>query len=95
VAGTLRIIVVPILVPPLWSAAAFPEYPTGKAGGYAVSTQTAGVAIGVQPVEDLADQENYRKLIQQARRLRRYGCDFIKTGIHILKNGRNIAEDTE
>lgn len=40
-------------------AASFPDYPILKAADYAVSTEAAGVTIGVQPVDDLKEQREY------------------------------------
>ena len=47
------------LVPPVYAASAFQEYPLSQAGDYAVSTQTAGLTIGVKAVENLKEQETY------------------------------------
>jgi hypothetical protein len=40
-------------------AASFPDYPVLRAVDYAVSTEAAGVTIGVQSVDDLKEQREY------------------------------------
>ena len=37
----------------------FIDYPVHPAASYAVTAQSAGFTIGVQPVEDLKDQKTY------------------------------------
>lgn len=46
-----------VLAPAFYGEQKFPDYPVHAAGSYAVTAQTAGLAIGVQPVEDLKDQK--------------------------------------
>ena len=58
----LRIVsalVVLFLVPPIYTADKFPDYPVRKAGEYAATAEKAGLTIGVQPVEDPKDQKTY------------------------------------
>lgn len=52
-------LVVLSLVPPVYAAHKFPDYPVRPAGDYAVTAERAGLIIGVQPVEDLKDQKTY------------------------------------
>jgi hypothetical protein len=54
--GTL---VVFYLVPPVYAAEKFPDYPVRPARDYAVTAARAGLTIGVQPVEDLKEQKTY------------------------------------
>lgn len=55
----LRTLVALSLVSRVYAASTFPEYPLNQASDYAVSTQTAGLTIGVKAVENLKDQETY------------------------------------
>jgi hypothetical protein len=41
------------------AASEFPDYPVYKAREYDISTETAGVTIGIQPLEDISEQQNY------------------------------------
>jgi hypothetical protein len=54
-----RIILALSLIAPVCAAAEFPDYPVHKAREYDISTGTAGVTIGIQPLEDLSEQQNY------------------------------------
>jgi hypothetical protein len=56
---TVAAIVVLSVLPPVYAADKFPDYPVRQAGDYAVSTQKNGLTIGVQPVEDLKDQKTF------------------------------------
>jgi hypothetical protein len=47
------------LVPPVYAAQKFPDYPVRPAGDYAVTAERAGLIIGVQPVEDPKEQKTY------------------------------------
>jgi hypothetical protein len=47
------------LVQPVTAAHKFPDYPVRPAGDYAVKTEKSGLTLGVQPVEDLKDQETF------------------------------------
>ena len=57
--GILRTLVALSLVPPVYAASTFPDYPVIRASDYAVSTQTTGLTIGVKTVENLKEQETY------------------------------------
>ena len=59
VTDILRIIIALSLMAPACSAATFPDYPVRKAVDYALSTESAGVTLGVQPVDDLKEQREY------------------------------------
>jgi hypothetical protein len=48
-----------VLAPAFYGEQKFPDYPVHAADSYAVTAQDAGIAIGVQPVEDLKDQKTY------------------------------------
>lgn len=47
------------LLPPVFPAHQFPEYAARPAAEYPVTAEKAGLAIGVQPLEDLKDQKTY------------------------------------
>jgi hypothetical protein len=55
------------LVPPIYAADKFPDYPVRKAGEYAVTAEKAGLTIGVQPVEDPKDQKTYFNTVLTAQ----------------------------
>jgi hypothetical protein len=55
----LRTLVALSLVPPVYAASTFPDYPVSPASDYSVSTQTAGLTIGLVAVEDLKEQKTY------------------------------------
>ncbi len=46
-------------MPPVYAASAFPDYPVRPASSYAISTQTAGLTIGVEAVENIKEQQSY------------------------------------
>ncbi len=56
---TVAIVIAFSAVTLVCSAAGFLDYPTLKVGDCAVSTEAAGVTIGVQPVDDLKEQREY------------------------------------
>jgi hypothetical protein len=64
IVGTL---VVLSLVPPVYAADKFPDYPVRQAGEYAVTAERAGLTIGVQPVEDPKDQKTYFSTVLTAQ----------------------------
>ena len=37
----------------------FPDYPVRQPGDYAITTERAGLSLGIQPVEDLPEQRTY------------------------------------
>jgi hypothetical protein len=55
----LRAIIALSLVPLVYAASTFPDYPVSPASDYAVSTQAAGFTIGVKAVDDLQEQRTY------------------------------------
>jgi hypothetical protein len=55
----LRTLVALSLVPTVYAASTFPAYPGRPANAYAVSTQTDGLTIGLETVEDPRAQETY------------------------------------
>jgi hypothetical protein len=51
----------------LWASQKFPEYPIRQATAYAINAQKAEIAIGLEPVEDIKEQQTYfrEKLAQK------------------------------
>lgn len=47
------------VVPPAYAGPKFADYPQHKASDCAIKADKLGLAIGIQPVEDLNDQKNY------------------------------------
>ena len=47
------------LMPAVYAADKFPDYPVREAGDYAVTAVKAEFSVGVQPVEDLKEQKTY------------------------------------
>jgi hypothetical protein len=62
-------------------AASFPDYPILKARDCAVTTEAAGVTIGVQPVDDLKEQKEYFNAVLTSQ-------GFVPVFV-VLQNGSN------
>jgi hypothetical protein len=58
-AGIAGIFVALSLLEPTYAATKFPDYPARKASECTVTSQSGGLVIGVQPIEDLKDQKTY------------------------------------
>jgi hypothetical protein len=57
--GALSLALTLSLVPVVYAANKFPDYPIRQARDYAVTAEQAGLIIGIQPVEDIAEQKTY------------------------------------
>ena len=72
---------VSVAIVPAYGQSTFPDYPAKPAGEYSASTQTAGLTIGAEPVDDVEEQKNY------------FHTEFSKKGFVpvflVIQNGSN------